>query len=110
MVNAEFSAVARVMGGPRGADQAFGRHAADVEAIAAQEIALDQRDLRAQPGCAGGADQPRRTAADDNHIVFSRRRRIAPARRMAVVDQLLVMGVVGQQHFIVGRRFVVRIE
>ena len=95
MANAELSAVARVMGGARGADEALRRHAADVEAIAAEEIALDQRDLRAEPGGAGGADQARRAAADDNHIVFSRRRRIVPARRVAVLDEAPVMSIVG---------------
>ena len=110
MVNAELGAGARVMGGPRRADHALGRHTANVEAIAAQEITLDQRDLRAQSSCAGGADQSRRTAADDHHVVLSCRCRIAPVRRMAVVDQPFVVGIVGKQHFIVGRGFVLRIE
>ena len=59
-----------------------------------------KRDLCAQPGGARGADQARGAAADDDQIVFSRRRRIAPARRMTVFDQLLVMSIVGKQHFI----------
>ena len=42
------AAVARVMRRARRADDALRRHAADVETIAAQEIALDQRDLGAQ--------------------------------------------------------------
>jgi hypothetical protein len=40
----------------RRANDPFGRDATYVEAVAAHEIALDQRDLGAEPGGAGGTD------------------------------------------------------
>ena len=92
--NAELGTAARLVRRARRANDAFRRHAADVQAIAAHEIALDERDLRAQTGGARGAHQTRGAAADDDQIVFSRRRRIDPARRMTVFDQLLVVRIV----------------
>src|SRR5262249_24512199 len=57
-VYAELCGVANLGGGPGGSDQRLGRYAADIEAVAPQEFALDQRDPGAQPGGTGGRDQP----------------------------------------------------
>ena len=57
----------------RSADDRFRRHAADIEAVAAEQMALDQRDLRAL--CRRGVrrDQSRRAGADDHEVVACRR-------------------------------------
>ncbi len=108
--NAEWDTVHRVMGRPRRPEDAFRRHAADVQTIAAQEIALDERDLRAQTGSARRADQTRGAAADHHQIVFFRRRRIDPPRRTAILEQLLVVSIVDKHHLLERRRLVVVIQ
>ncbi len=58
-VHAELARVPHLGGGARGADQGLRRHAADVEAVAAHQVALDQRDAGAEPGRAGRGHQAR---------------------------------------------------
>ena len=41
-----------------GADERFGGHAADVEAIAAEEVPLDQRDLAPRPAAPAAVTRP----------------------------------------------------
>ena len=53
----------------RGADDALRRHAADVQAVAAHQVAFDQRDPRAQPGGAGGGHQAGGAGADHDQVV-----------------------------------------
>ena len=43
----------------------LGRHAAGDEAVAAEQVALDQGDAGAESGRAGGRDQPGGPTADD---------------------------------------------
>jgi hypothetical protein len=76
----------------RGTDHRLGGHAAYVEAVAAEEMAFDQRHFGAQPGRADSRDQARRTAADDDKIVSTRRLGILPVGRMDIGDQPLVGG------------------
>ncbi len=63
------------------------RHAADVEAVAAEQMALDQRDLGAEPGRADRAHQAGGAGADHHQVIAVLRRRVAPVRRMDVLDQ-----------------------
>ncbi|OIQ90040.1 hypothetical protein GALL_280870 [mine drainage metagenome] len=57
--------VAAQMGDVRGTDHDLGRHAADVDAGAADHAALDQRDLGAAAGRLDGRRHGRPAAADD---------------------------------------------
>src|SRR6516165_9362895 len=59
-VNPEVGSITNLGGGAGGTNQRLGRNAADVKAIAPQELALDQGHLSAQPGSTGGSDQPGR--------------------------------------------------
>ena len=52
----------------RRANQRFRGNAAGVEAVAAQEMTLDERDFGAQTGGANGGDQSRGAAADDQQV------------------------------------------
>ena len=79
----------------RGADQGLRGHAADVEAVAAHEIPLDQGHARAQPGRPGGGHEPGRAGADDDEVVTPRRRGVGPGERMDVGDERLVVLVPG---------------
>ena len=89
-LNAEVAGAANLVGGARGGQQRLGRHTADVEAVAAEEVFLDQGDARPQAGGPGGADQARRAGADDDEVVVRRRLGVDPVRRMHVADQLTV--------------------
>ncbi len=84
---------ARVVPGAGGADHRLRRHAAVVEAVAAQQPALDQRHPGAQPGGAGGAHQPGGAGADHHQVVALGRLRVDPGRRVDVVDQPLVVAI-----------------
>ena len=53
-----------------GGDQGFGRHAADVEAVAAHPRPLDENDLDAELRRADGGDEPARSGADHADIGF----------------------------------------
>src|SRR5216683_430697 len=46
--------------------QAFGRHAAEVETVSAHQVLLDERDLGAESGRAHGRDEPRGACAQDD--------------------------------------------
>ena len=54
---------------PRGAQQSLGRYAAEVQAIAAQEVLFHQRHLGAEGGGAGRGDQPGGACAEDDEVV-----------------------------------------
>ena len=58
----------RGLGGARGRDQRLRRHAADIEAIAAHPVALDQHHRGAHLGRAGGNAEPARAGSDDAEI------------------------------------------
>ena len=78
---------------PRGAEHALAGHAADVQAVAAEIVALDQRHLRAQPGRDRRRDQARGSAADHDEVVALRGRGIAPRGRVDVFHEPLVVRV-----------------
>ena len=65
--------VAEVGVEPRGPQEGLGRNAAEVEAIAAEEVPFHQRHLGAEGGGAGGGDQPGGAAAEDDEVVASAR-------------------------------------
>ena len=52
----------------------------------------------------------RRSGADHYEIVLSRRDGIRPTRRMAIFNELLVVGIIDNHHLFVGCRLVVGIE
>ena len=72
------------------ADERFRRHAADIQAVAAEQLALDERDLGAQRRRGVRRDQSRRAAADDHQVVARRGLRIAPVARADVFQPRLV--------------------
>jgi hypothetical protein len=80
----------------RRANDALGGHAAPVQAVAAQQMALDQRGLAAQAGRPDGADQPRGPPADDDQVVAAVGPRIAPVGRVRVGHQPAVVLVHGR--------------
>src|SRR5258706_12792934 len=79
--------------GARGADEGFGWDATDIEAIAAQQMLLDERDFGAQPGGPRGGDEPGCAGADDHEIITWCRRGIGPIRRVDLSDKFLVVAV-----------------
>src|SRR6516164_1444531 len=94
----ELCSVANLGGDPGGPDQRLGRYAADVEAVAPQQFALDQRHPGAQPGGTGGRDQPGGARTDYYQVVPDRRFRADPVRRVDIGHQSAVMFVLGK-HF-----------
>src|SRR6516162_3078518 len=94
----ELCGVANLGGGPGGSDQCLGRYAADIEAVAPQEFALNQRHPGAQPGGTGGRDQPGGARTDHYQVVPRGRFRADPVRRVDVGHQSAVMFVPGK-HF-----------
>ena len=72
----------------RGPDDRFRRDAADVQAAAAEQPPLDERDLRAHRCRYARRDQSRRPASDDHQIVAARRLRVAPWRRVRIFRSL----------------------
>ena len=94
---AEFVAACNLGPGARRPHEPLRRDAADVEAIASHQVALDQRHAGAEPGGPRRRDEPGRTGADDDDVVAPGRLGIAPRGRMNVGDERLVVRVVGQQ-------------
>src|SRR5262249_12607070 len=92
----ELRSVANLGGRPGGSEQCLGRYAADIEAVAPQEFALDQRHPGAQPGGTGGRDQPGGARTDHYQVVLGGRFRADPVRRVDVGHQSDVMFVLGK--------------
>ena len=82
--------------GAGGADDGFRGDTTDIEAIAAHEVALDQRDLRAETGCRCGGNESGGACTDDDEVVFAGGRGIDPIGGMDVGDELLVVRVFGE--------------
>ena len=82
----------------RGPDHRLRGHAADVEAVAAHEMALHERDLGAEARGHQRRDQARGAGADHDEVVAAVGGRVLPVRRMHVRDERGVVGVAGQ-HF-----------
>src|SRR5439155_15665324 len=66
-------------------------------------MALDQRDLRAQPGRSGRGHEPGGSRSDDDQVVALRRERIAPTGRMDALEQRAVVHIVGNERGIRAR-------
>ena len=64
--------VPQLMGELRACHQRLRRHAAGPEAVAAEFLALDERDLATETRAAGGGDQSGRSTADDHYIELIR--------------------------------------
>mmetsp|Transcript_34842 Transcript_34842/g.103883 ORF Transcript_34842/g.103883 Transcript_34842/m.103883 type:complete len:523 (-) Transcript_34842:15-1583(-) len=76
---------------PRAVEQRLGRDAADVEAVAAREVARDERRARTAPRRLLGRHQPARARADCDDVVLSGRFRLSralPGTRTDGVEQL----------------------
>ena len=69
-VNAEGCCVAHGGGDSCRADDAFGWHAPDVQAIAAHQLTLDQSDARSESSCSGGGDQARCSGSDNDKVIL----------------------------------------
>ena len=85
--DAELTRVAYVRGGAGGADERFGWDAADIQAVAAQQLALDQRHFGAQSGRSGRRHESGSPRTDDDEIVALGRFGIRPVGRMHALDQ-----------------------
>ena len=96
-VPGESRRVAEIGVEPRRAQERLGRYAAEVQAIAAEEVPFHQRHLGAEGGGAGRGDQPGGAGAEDDEVVAGGGLRVLPARRPRVGQQLGVVGVVRQQ-------------
>ena len=94
-VDAERRAARNRGGSVRRRQQRLRRHAAGVQAIAAEAISLDQGDGGAEAGRAGSRDQARGASADHHEIVAGQGRWGCPARRPDVGEQRLIAGVGG---------------
>ncbi len=81
---------------PRGAYDRLRRHATDIQAVAADEIALDERHLRAQCGRFARRRQPARPRADDDEIVFAREAGVAPSGGMNIVLERATDAIAGR--------------
>ena len=83
-------ALAGVGPGARGADHPLGGDAADVQAVAAHQVALDQGDLGAEPGGPLGRDQTGGAGADHHQVVARGGLGVDPGVRMDVGEELAV--------------------
>jgi hypothetical protein len=83
----EYTSIPDVRPGPGGTEKSLGGDAADVQAIPAHEVSLDQGDLCPQTGGAGGCDEACGPRADDHEIVPWGRFRVHPVVRVDVPDQ-----------------------
>ena len=72
------------------ANDTFGRHASDVQAIPAHQMSFDQGCLRAKRGGHRRGDQPGGPGPDDDDIVSTGWCRVYPCWRMDVVNELLI--------------------
>src|SRR5262249_30907133 len=79
----------------RGPDDTLGRDTADIEAVSAHEMPLDQRHFGAYPGSDHGRHQPGRAGPNHNDVVSATRLGILPVGRMNIVRQRLVVLVIG---------------
>lgn len=82
-----------VMDGAGGADEGLRGNASGVEAVAAEEMTLDQGHLRPDPGGAGGADEARRPRPDDDEVVGSGRGGVLVAGRVDLFAEVQVVPV-----------------
>jgi hypothetical protein len=95
-VDAQLGGLAQLAHDPGRADDGLGGHAAPVQAVAAQQVALDQGRLAAHAGCGDGADQAGRAGADDHQVVAALGARVLVLRRVRVGHQRAVELVHGR--------------
>ena len=69
--------MSHLVGDARRLEQRLRRHAAVPEAVAAELVLLDERDLGAERRAAGGDDQSARAAADYRQVEFGLRHRVS---------------------------------
>ena len=91
--HAELARPAHVGDGAARPDQALRRHAADIEAIAAHQPALDERHARAESGRARRRDQPRGPGPDHDQVVAGRGLGIRPVIRVHIGHERPVVGI-----------------
>ncbi|MEL6905622.1 MAG: hypothetical protein AAFP22_09460 [Planctomycetota bacterium] len=96
-VDSEAPGAARVVGGTGRADQRLRGHAAGDEAVAAEQVLLDERHPRADPRCASGGDQACGPAAEDDEVVAVLWGRVLPIGRVDLAGEFLVRGAEGLQ-------------
>jgi hypothetical protein len=72
-VHAEPAGLADRLAGMAGGEQSLGRHAADIQAVAAHLASLDQHGARAELAGAGGDRQPGRACADHAQVSLQQR-------------------------------------
>ena len=94
-MDSKSSGVADIGAGAGGADEGFGGHATDVEAVSAHEVLLDQRDLGPKAGRARRGHQAGRPSPDDHQVVASRGLGVLPIGRVRIRKQPLVVLVEG---------------
>ena len=81
---------------PSRPEQSFGRHAADVQAVAAQMFPFHQGNLRSKTGRTGCRNQAGRAATQDDQVVTRRGLRVRPVTGMDVGNKSLVIRVFRQ--------------
>ena len=97
-VDTELLTSPNISPGTRGPDQGFGGHTADVQAVAAHEVPFDQRDFRAKPCRNRCRYQAGRAGSDHHEVIAADRCWVHPVRRMDIIDQALIVFVIGDHH------------
>ena len=80
----------------RRADHGLRRHAADVQAVAAHQVPLDERDPGARLAAPATLTRPGGSGADHDEVVAARGRRVHPVGGVDVRDERFVVRVVRQ--------------
>ena len=84
-------------------------HAAGVQAVAAEPVALDERHARAKAGRTDGADEAGRAAPDHDEVVGALRLRVPPVRRAHETIQGVIGVIAGLPHAVLLRRVCSRV-
>src|SRR5207249_7798502 len=92
--DAERRRIADLRAGARSSDEGLRGDAPDVEAVAAQQVLLDQGDAGAQASRAGGRHEAGRAGADHHQVVPAGRLWIDPVGRMHVMNERAVEFVI----------------
>ena len=110
-LHAELFAVARFRDRARRAYKPLRRHAADVEAVATHEIALDQSaTLAPSPAAPAALTKPAVPAPITTRLYFPAGTGFAQWDGWQFSIELLVVRVIDKHHFVEGYRLVVRVE
>ena len=94
--SAEMRGVAHVGIDPRRPDQRLRRHAADIQAVAADQVTLDQRNPGPEGRRTPRRHQTRRPGTNDHEVVAARRFGIAPAARPDTEQKVGVVATDGK--------------